>query len=165
MKGGTLRKFFLLAATGTMLVALLTSPVHASPPTEVVIVSPFNIASGTGSFEVTEDDGDVLCDEGSVENLFPQENLFAQIEAQRSPSHAQFQAAHVFTCEDGSGSFVLFLRVTQDLNTLNTTGSWTVRSRFGTDDYAKLHGTGSFVGIRCGPDCVLDTYTGRVHLD
>jgi len=159
MKGGTVRKLFLLAATGTLLVALATSPAQASPPTDVVIVSPFDIASGTGSFEVTEDDGDVLCDEGTVANLF------AQLEAQRSPSLDQFHATHVFTCSDGSGSFVIFLRVTQDLLTLNTSGSWSVGSRFGTGDYAKLHGTGSFVGIRCGPDCIVDTYTGRVHID
>jgi hypothetical protein len=138
-------------------VALPTSPAHASPPTDLVIVSPIDIPSGTGSFEVSEDEGDLLCDEGSVENRF------TQFVGGQSGSHGQILLLHEFTCDDGSGSFALLLRVNLDFTTFNTTGSWSVLE--GTGDYTKLHGSGSIAGSPCGPDCVLDTYTGRVHID
>jgi hypothetical protein len=153
-----MRRLLFLAAAGALLVTLPAVAANATPPTDVVIVSPLDLNTGTGTFAVTEDGGEVLCDEGSVENLL------TRFVGDRSDSHAQILVSHEFTCDDGSGSFLLSLRVRLDFATGNTSGSWSVLD--GTGDFAKLHGSGSVVGtLTCGPDCILDTYTGGVHIN
>lgn len=144
------------ALVGTV-VAAASAPAAATPPTDVEIVSPIDLTNGTGSFEVIADDGDVLCDAGTVVNLF---SLFV---GGQSGSQAQILVVHEFTCDDGSGSFLLSLRVKLDFTSGTTTASWSVLDA--TGDYEKLHGSGSLVGIpSCGPDCILDTYTGAMHI-
>jgi hypothetical protein len=151
------RTLFVAALAGAIVVAAI-SPAPAVPPTGVEIVSPSDITSGTGSFEVVADEGDVLCDAGSVETPFA---LFV---GGQSGSHAQILVVHEFTCDNGSGSFLLSLRVKLDFATGTTTATWSVLK--GTEDYQKLHGSGSLVGTpSCGPDCILDTYTGEMHID
>ena len=153
-----MRRLLYLAAAGALLAALPTVPANASPPTEVVIVSSIDFATGTGSFDVSADDGGVLCDAGSLENLL------TRFVGGQSGSHGQILVVHEFTCDDGSGSFLLSLRVKVDFDAGDTTASWSVLD--GTGDYAKLHGSGSLVGtLSCEGDCILDTYTGGMHID
>lgn len=148
----------IVAALAGSLVAAAASRAAAIPPADVEIVSPIDLTNGTGSFDVVADEGDVLCDAGSVVNLF---SLFV---GGQSGSHAQILVVHQFTCDDGSGSFLLTLRVKLDFATGTTTASWSVLD--GTGAYEKLHGSGSLVGTpSCGPDCILDTYTGAIHID
>lgn len=144
------------ALVGTV-IAAASAPAAATPPTGVEIASPIDLTDGTGSFAVITDDGGVLCDAGTVENLF---SLFV---GGQSGFQAQILAVHEFTCDDGSGSFLLSLRVKLDFSTGTTSASWSVLD--GSGDFEKLHGSGSLVGTpSCGPDCILDTYTGAVHI-
>lgn len=81
----------------------------------------------------------------------------------QSGSQAQILLSQRFECPDGS--FDVLLRVTLDFATGDTVGTWSVLG--GTGAYASLHGAGSLTGDRVEPwDLViLDTYTGRIHLD
>ncbi|MGH2652305.1 MAG: hypothetical protein ACRDHS_02840 [Actinomycetota bacterium] len=146
----------IVAALAGTVVAAASAPAAATPPTDVEIVSPIDLANGTGSFEVVADDGDVLCDAGAVVNLF---SLFV---GGQSGSQAQILVVHEFTCDDGFGSFLLSLRVRLDFSTGTTIAWWSVLD--GTGDYEELHGSGSLVGTpSCGPECIIDTYTGAIH--
>jgi len=147
----------IVAALAGTVVAAASAPAAATPPTDVEIVSPIDLTNGTGSFDVIADDGEVLCDEGAVVNLF---SLFV---GGQSGSQAQILVVHEFTCDDGSGSFLLSLRVKLDFIAGTTTASWSVLD--GTGAYERLHGSGSLVGtLSCGLDCILDTYTGAMHI-
>ena len=80
----------------------------------------------------------------------------------QSNRFARIAVRHLFTCSDGSGSFVLQLTVRLDFLTGTTVFNWSVLS--GTGDYAKLHGAGSGTGAPV-PGGIADSYTGGMHID
>jgi hypothetical protein len=67
-----------------------------------------------------------------------------------------------FTCDDGSGSFLLLLRVKITFEPFSDAFTWSVLS--GTGAYEKLHGSDSGFGTPI-PDLQLDTFTGGIHID
>jgi len=82
--------------------------------------------------------------------------------SQSKKGYVNIQAIHQFTCDDGSGDFLVKLQVrgNQDGNNFH----WNIVG--GTGDYEDLHGSGKGVGLPiCGPDCVFDVYTGGLHID
>jgi hypothetical protein len=80
-----------------------------------------------------------------------------------SPNGFNWQGIKHFTCDDGSGEFYVNLQARIDFRK-GTTFHWNVLR--GTGDYEDLHGAGSGVGLPfCGPNCVLDVYDGRIHID
>ena len=128
----------------------LAVPAGATPPSDVEIVVP----GFEGPFEATgiaADDG-LLCAQGEVFNT--------------AISGAGFQSNRLFnltvfkefTCDDGSGTFLVKLQVQVNFSS-GTSFNWVVVS--GTGDYEDLHGTGT--GFVVSGD--TDVYQGGVHID
>lgn len=144
-----LRAVVALLVALTALVVAGTST--ASPPTPVTITSDFSFVDPTSSFSAT---GGVVCSAGTVSNVF---SLFTGFQ---SNTHAQILVLHRFVCPDGT--FDILLRVKLSFADFSTAGTWSVHG--GTGAYTKLHGTGKITGENQG-DSVLDTYTGKMHID
>ncbi len=78
-----------------------------------------------------------------------------------STSFYDFTVQHDFTCDDGSGTFSIDLRV-RLFDTGRTFFVWTVAG--GTDAYAGLTGSGFGIGIPGTPDeNIIDRYFGRLR--
>ena len=138
-----------LLATLTALVAAGTAT--ASPATLVTITSDVSFVDPTSPFIAT---GGVICSAGTVSNVFTRFTGF------QSNTHAQILVLHRFVCPDGT--FDILLRVGLSFTDFATEGTWSVHD--GTGAYSKLHGTGRITGVNQG-DSVLDTYTGKMHID
>jgi hypothetical protein len=148
-----MRKLVLVASTVALLV--LAAPVHATPPQATSITAEM-FAEPENGFDGTFTATGPICSSGTVTQL---DRLFVGYESGRE---AQILVRHLFTCADGSGSFVLQLNVRLSFETFTTEFNWSVLS--GTGTYEKLHGTGS------GYDVLTDTglrdfYTGATHID
>ena len=69
-----------------------------------------------------------------------------------------------FTCDDGSGTFVIQFHVDGIIFTNFESGPWTVLS--GEGAYGTLHGTGDFSVVLNFPiPTGTETFTGLVHFD
>ena len=136
----------------------ISSPASATPPSAVDIEveqsllgvpSPF-VASGPAV-----DDG-LMCKSGVA--LYVSSKVTGS-----SPAGSNFQGVNHFTCDDGSGEFLVNLQARLDFRK-GDKFHWNVVG--GTGDYANLHGAGSGVGLEiCGTDCVYDIYQGGLHID
>ena len=112
--------------------------------------SPF-VASGPAV------DSGLMCSEGEVLQVFGKTTGF-----QSAKGYVNFQAVHQFTCDDGSGDFLVKLQVRFNQNGDNF--QWNILS--GAGDYEDLHGTGDGIGLPdCGLNCVFDIYTGGLHIE
>jgi len=145
-----------------LLIGMVAAPAAATPPVEVEILvetalsgdpSPF-VASGPAV------DNGVVCASGTVVNA-------RGMVTGNSPVGFNFLGIKHFTCDDGSGEFFVNLEARIDFRR-GDKFRWNVLS--GTGAYSDLHGAGSGIGlggVPCGdPDvCVLDIYTGGLHLD
>jgi hypothetical protein len=147
------RRLVIVIASLT-LVVVAAPATAATPPTPVTITGTVifpESGPATGTFTASAP----LCPSGTIEVLG---GVFVGFQ---SNQFARIGVRQLFTCNDGSGSFVLQLTVRLD-PTGTTTFRWSVLS--GTGDYAKLHGTGTGTGAPI-QDGIVDTYTGTVHFD
>jgi len=147
-----MRKLVLLvAAVAAFAVA---APAQPAPPQATTITADMSdpTAGADGTFTATGP----VCASGTVTQL---ERLFVGYE---SGDHAQILVRHQFTCADGSGSFVIELRVRLSFETFTTEFNWSVLS--GTGAYVSLHGAGSGSDVLTD-DGLRDFYTGATHID
>lgn len=148
---GILVAVLALALVGGVLPAL---PAGATPPEEVFIESDVTFADPSfGTFTATGP----ICESGTT--LDP---VVLGVGFQ-SGQRGQLLVVKEFTCDDGSGTFTMLLRVTlRFVPTFSDTFTWSVIS--GTGAYENLHGTGEGFGVPTDTG-VFDTYAGRMHFD
>ena len=130
---------------------------YASPPTPVTITAdttfPPDGGPAFGPFTASA----VVCPSGGSIDVSSQAVGFQSVD------RLQILVRKQFTCADGSGSFVLLLRVHLTFQpTFTVVFTWSVLS--GTGAYAKLHGAGTGFAVPT-PNGVFDTYTGELHID
>ncbi len=152
-----------VAIVAAALVALASiAPAAAAAPESVHIVSPMHFnqdAFNTGTFTASGsavDDGTV-CASGVVEDYHI---LLAGGQSNRK---LQIPVRKAFTCDDGSGTFYVKIQVHLEFETSTEAFSWVVLG--GTDDYARLRGSGSgsTVGDGSNPQTGnINTYDGFV---
>lgn len=87
-------------------------------------------------------------------------DLVGKFAGGQSRTGLDIQVVKVFTCDDGSGDFVVKMQVRIDRTGDNF--NWVVSD--GTGDYERLHGTGGGFGVPI-PNGVLDLFAGGLHLD
>ncbi len=156
-----MKKLVVFVFVAAMMMAFAL-PVGATPPTDVSIEVETSLLGDPGPFAASgpaADEG-LICGGGDVVDLRGNLTGF-------SPTGFNFQGVKLFTCDDGSGDFLVNLQARIDFRT-GVTFNWNVLG--GSGDYANLHGAGSGVGIPgepCGEEdlCVLDLYSGGLHLD
>jgi hypothetical protein len=140
----------------SLALVVVAAPASAATPPEPVTITGTILFPESGPATGTFTASDPLCPSGTIQELG---GVFVGFQSNRL---ARIGVRHLFTCSDGSGSFVVQLTVRLDFATGTTQFRWSVLS--GTGDYANLHGTGSGTGapIQGG---IVDTYTGAVHFD
>jgi hypothetical protein len=149
-----MRKLAMLVIAAAFLLpalpALATPPeaVHFVVPTEFAVQNEFT-ASGPAV------DSGIMCPAGTVDDIFGKASGF------QSERGVIFQVVKVFTCDDGSGSFVVKLQVRIDFKGDNF--QWVVLG--GEGDYSNLHGSGTGIGIDPTETSITDIYDGAVHID
>ncbi|MCP3974925.1 MAG: hypothetical protein GY720_10570 [bacterium] len=138
---------------GLALLAATVPAASATPPLQVSIEDVVE-TSGHGDFVASGPavDAGVMCKSGTTAVLW-----FRRTDA--SPDRAILRIKKVATCDDGSGTINVNMRVFLDLNTGGTTAKWHFHG--GTGDYTRLRGTGNLVGIP--GESFLDLYSGQVH--
>jgi hypothetical protein len=157
------RSLRLAAATAALFILIPAAGVRASPPQAVHFDVPTQFAPGdtgptSGPFTATGPavDAGVVCETGATVDVF------GRVAAYQSPAGVVFQVVKLFTCDDGSGSFLVKLQVRIDIRGDNF--QWMILD--GSDAYARLRGTGSGIGVPFEDGSgVLDIYDGGVHLD
>jgi hypothetical protein len=153
------RKIILLTTMMMLLLVLSVASVGAaSPPSDVNFEVETSLLGAPSPFQASGpavDDG-LICEEGTVVDASSKEIGFSQ-------NGFNFQGIKQFTCDDGTGEFLVNLQARNDFR-MGITFNWNVIS--GTGDYEDLHGAGSGIGLdTCGLDCVLDIYEGGLHID
>ena len=157
--------FMLIAVVALFLVALPVASVGATPPEQVTFEGEAYFAgpdAGTGFFTATGPavDSGTMCPGGPVEDVYGK----AAPNMGQSPNGVNLQILKEFTCDDGSGTFLIKLQVRI---TYYPTFNWVVMD--GTGDYEDLKGNGDGFGAfpLFGPDPepigVWDVYEGRLH--
>jgi hypothetical protein len=130
---------------------LVATPAEATEPQDVLIEIQ-TTGSGDGPFTATGP----VCASGTTSTPL---RLTAGFQ---SGSGGNILVAKEFTCDDGSGSFVLLLRVKIAFDPFSDSFTWSVLG--GTGAYAGLHGSGTGFGTP-QPEFLLDTLTGGMHID
>ena len=101
-------------------------------------------------------DAGVVCPTGTTSDIVI--NTFG-------PPNGNYQFLYIvksFTCGDGSGTFLIKMRVKLDLSTGYTTAKWQFTD--GSDAYNHLRGHGTLVGTPINPFVVIqDVYDGVAH--
>lgn len=124
-------------------------------PIEIVVQEtvPDVIPGGGGPFVATGPavDTGVICPSGDTINI--------ALESMPRPHFTLLKVEKIFTCDDGTGTFEVKMRV-KLFPSGDTTAFWRITG--GTDDYSSLRGRGSLVGTPTGPGTIEDVYTGRV---
>lgn len=144
--------------------ALPIAPAGATPPLAVEFEVPTTFAGGTFTATGPAVDDGLMCDVGVTEDLQVKASGF------QSGTRVNLQVLKLFTCDDGSGDFLVKLQVRlvfgDEGPPTSNNFNWYIMG--GTGDYEDLHGTGKGVGLYdvCGPACdVFDVYTGKLHID
>jgi hypothetical protein len=158
------RSIRLAAATAALLLVFPVATVQATKPLAVHFEVPTTFDENTflsgGQFTATGPavEADLVCPTGDATDVAP-----AKASGYQSGRLINLQVVKQFTCEDGSGTFLVKLQVNLRFGLQTTdTFNWTVVG--GADRYARLHGTGSGYGDYAAyPDGVLDVYDGAVH--
>jgi len=161
-----MRKTILIVALlALFLVALPMAPASATPPEEVTFEGPAYFAgpdAGTGIFAATGPavDSGTMCPSGTIVDVY----VKAAPNNGQSPNVVNLRILKEFTCDDGSGTFTIKMRVRiTDYPVFN----WVVKD--GTGAYEDLKGNGRGFGafpiFDGGPDPigVWDVYEGRLH--
>ena len=147
----------LAAAVALLAVA---GPVGAATPQGVTIVShvTFNPdGPNYGDFVASGDavDSGVICSSGTFVDLGIR---FAGFQSNRGV--VQLQVVKEFTCDDGSGTFVVKMQIQANFDTGIESFSWVVLD--GTGDYGSLHGSGSGSTVPNAPIGNINTFVGFV---
>jgi hypothetical protein len=138
----------------------VAGPVFAGRPQAVTIVShvTFNPdGPNFGDFQATGsavDDG-AMCPSGTFEDLGIR---FAGFQSDRNV--VQLQVVKEFTCDDGSGTFVVKMQIQANFATGIESFSWVVLD--GTGDDAGLRGSGSGSTVPNAPIGNINTFVGFV---
>lgn len=157
-----MRRFMGVMAAAAMLALVVPlGTVSATPPADVMFVVdtaiPEEPGPSGGPFVATGpavDDG-VMCSSGDTIDVF------GKMSGYQSGRGINVLVVKEFTCDDGSGSFLVKLQVRIDGR--GNSFVWTVMGGMG--DYATLHGSGSGYGVYPSETLVIDTYEGKLHLD
>jgi hypothetical protein len=154
-----MRKFIgFLAAAMLATVLLPATPTEAAPPLGVEITVqetiPTTIPGGGGPFVATGPavDAGVMCSSGNTINT--------ALTTSGGGTVVNLGVEKLFTCDDGSGTFIVKMRVRLDTDTGFTSARWNAKG--GTGDYANLHGSGALVGIPTGLGTIADFYFGKL---
>jgi hypothetical protein len=154
-----MRKFIGLLAAGMVGIVLLpATPAEAAPPLGVEITVqetiPTSIPGGGGPFVATGPavDAGVMCPSGTTINT--------ALTTSGSGTVVNLKVEKQFTCGDGSGTFMVKMRVRLDTETGFTVARWNAKR--GTGDYAKLHGSGWLQGTPTGAGTIEDFYIGKL---
>jgi hypothetical protein len=148
-------RIFVFAAI--FVVGIVALPAAASTPVATTIVIDTTIPpEGPPTFGPFTATGGVVCPSGDTIDVVNHGAGF------QSGSRLQLRVVKRFTCADGSGTFDLLFRVHIVFDPGADFTSWSVLS--GTGDYEHLHGSGKLDGLAT-PTGVLDTLTGRLHID
>ena len=146
----------MLAAT--LVLVALAGPVGAASPQSVRIVShvTFNPdGPNYGDFVATGRavDSGLICASGT----FVDTGLrFAGFQSNRGI--VQLQVVKEFTCNDGTGTFVVKLQIQANFDTGIESFTWVVLR--GTGDYRSLHGSGRGSTVPNAPIGNINTYEG-----
>ena len=161
-----MRKVILLVAViALFLVALPIGSAGATPPEQVTFEGPSYFMgpdAGTGFFTATGPavDSGAMCPGGTVADIYTK----AAPKMGQSPNGVNLQIVKEFTCDDGSGVFLVKLQVHI---TYYPTFNWVIVD--GTGAYEDLKGNGDgfgayplFNGVP-EPIGVGDVYEGKLH--
>ena len=165
----------LIPLLAAVLVVAMAAPAGATPPSGVTFSEETIFEEGTsppeggGPFTATGDavtEG-VICDTGE------QEDVSAVAVGFQNNKRVNLQVVKEFTCDDGSGSFMMKLQIkivfpSEKNPAGSNTFNWVITG--GTGAYEDLHGTGKGTGIDIfegspPPIGVSNTYTGKLHSD
>ncbi len=142
-----------LAVAGLFPVLSTTAAASRPMPVTISVFTVIDEASNPFPFSST---GGVVCDSGTVSTLS------TRVAGPRDGTHQQLQIRKQFVCPDGT--FDVRLRVTLDLVSHDTSGTWSVASATGA--YGGLHGDGKIIGTSVDPGVTIqDEYTGKMHID
>jgi hypothetical protein len=155
-RGIDMRRSLIVAAMAALLLIASLAPAGATPPSDVEIEVPSFVA-GTGTFVATGPavDDEVVCGEGDTNDL-------SGTVGGNGPWGFNLWVIKEFTCDDGSGSFLVSLhaRVFNE-GPIQTSFNWVVIG--GDGDYTNLHGSGKGFGLPSTVADVDDVYTGKMH--
>jgi hypothetical protein len=144
-----------LLAVGVVGCMLFAASANATPPQDVLIqVQTVSVPNSDASGPFTA--SGPVCPTGTTSTPFRRTAGFER------GTGGEIFVGKEFTCDDGSGSFLLVLHVTITFEPFSDTFTWRVMD--GTGAYENLHGTGSGTGVPM-PDFLLDTFTGEMHID
>ena len=134
------------------------APVGAASPQSVTIVShvTFNPdGPNYGDFVASGDaaDSGLICTSGTFVDTGIR---FAGFQSDRGT--VQLQVVKEFTCDDGTGTFIVKLQIQANFDTGIESFTWVVLG--GTDDYASLRGAGSGSTVPNAPIGNINTYEG-----
>jgi hypothetical protein len=163
-RSNTMKKHPLLV-TVLLIAALLsiTSPVAASTPADVTIVSIMHpqpndpIAPFSGTFVASGPavDAGLLCGEGDVQDI---------VNPARGWQSSQVITLYVhkhFMCSDGSGSFEMNMQVL--IAPTRSTARWNITA--GEGSYTRLFGAGGLTAVWLSEYDLEDTYFGKLHIE
>ena len=149
----------LAAVSIAVILAFISAPVAASTPDQVTIISNMSISSGSGTFEASGPavEAGVICSAGEV-----YDNV-RLVTAYQGPILVNLYLRKIFVCSDGSGSFAMDLKVRIFNDPYLALPQWVVVD--GVGPYARLRGTGGISAAMIDADNLIDTYTGKLHVD
>jgi hypothetical protein len=155
-----MRTLGLLAAVGALSV-LTGPPVNAAPPQNVLIEVDVTVppeGPSVGTFTATGP----VCPSGSTTDIFARSAGF------ESERRVQILIGREFTCDDGSGTFLLLIRVHAEFEAPGSLvfvhpipKTWSVLD--GTGAFENLHGAGKGFGEPTA-EGFFDTLTGRLQI-
>lgn len=154
-----MRKPFAFAALLTACLVVPASTTNATPPTDVVFEVETTIpgdgpAFGPFTASGPAVDAGLMCPSGDTVDLI------GKFAGTQSPTGFNILVVKVFTCDDGSGDFVVKMQVRFDRKGDNF--RWVVMD--GTGEYERLHGTGDGSGFPFTGG-VFDVFSGGLHID
>lgn len=152
------RQILALPIASLVLLAVV-GPVSAATPQSVTIVShvTFNPdGPNYGDFQAFGPavDNGVVCPAGTFVDTYIRFGGF-----QSNRGIVQIVVGKALTCDDGSGTFNVQLRITANFDTGFETFTWVVLSG-GTGDYSALRGGGNGSTVPNFPPGNINTYTG-----
>lgn len=150
-----MRRLAAVIVAGGIFVALPGAPARATPPEDVLIEVDTTLPPEGPSFGPFTATGPICPTGDSVD-------VFSRFVGFQSGREAQILVGKEFTCDDGSGSFLLLMQVHLEFQTFTDAFSWTVLD--GTGAYETLHGSGDGFGVPTN-NGVFDTFSGEMHVE
>lgn len=151
-----------LVLAGALLTALAATPAEAARPVEVLIEVDL-VVRDDGPTHGTFTASGPICSSGHTTDVF------VHVAGSQSERRVQMLVGREFMCDDGSGTFLLLVRVHGQFDEPGSEvfvhpvpKSWSVLS--GTGAFEKLHGAGTGFGVATA-DGFADTLAGRMHTE